>query len=173
MCLLAKLVCIGAASLCLLLTAPAQSKEPMAKAKTMKKLASLDPKKVANALRVGKQGFAAFQKGLSIGTWGDFLAMLTDDFSFFFPQGKYQGLHQGKDQAQEFFAYVSTAFATGLKVTEVMHVTAGEDTVVFEFKDEGTLRDAPYKNRVAISWNIRGDKISGYREYFGSDGKSN
>ena len=150
--------------LSLLVNASAQAK------KTMKKI---DPQKVAQTLEVGQRGFAAFQKGLGTGDWNDFLVLLTDDFSFYFPQGKYQGAHQGKDQAKEFFAYVSRAFPGGIKITEVMHVTAGEDTVVFEFKDEGTLRDAPYKNRVAVSWNIRGDQISGYREYFGSDGKSN
>jgi len=30
-----------------------------------------------------------------------------------------------------------------------------------------------YKNRVVVSFDIREDKICGYREYFGSDGKSN
>lgn len=31
----------------------------------------------------------------------------------------------------------------------------------------------PYKNRVAVAFDIRDDKICAYREYFGSDGKSN
>ena len=138
-----------------------------------KKLKMVDPQKVAHTFEVGQRGFAAFQKGLAAGRWDEFLAMLTDDFSFYFPQGKYQGFHHGKNKAKEFFAYVSTAFPEGLKVTETLHVTAGEDSIVFEFKDEGTLRGAPYKNRVALSWNIRGNQISGYREYFGSNGKSN
>ena len=30
-----------------------------------------------------------------------------------------------------------------------------------------------YKNRVAISLDVRGDKVCAYREYLGSDGKSN
>ena len=133
----------------------------------------VDQPPLAHALAVGAQGFAAFQRGLGQGEWEDFLSMLTDDFSFYFPQGKSQGFHQGKDRAKEFFAYVSLAFPTGIKITEILCVTASADTIVYEFKDEGVLRDAPYKNRVAVSWNIRGDKISGYREYFGSDGKSN
>ncbi len=152
---------------CLSLHASAQSK------KIATRMKKVDSQKVAHSLEVGQRGFTAFQKGLATGDWNDFLAMLTDDFSFYFPQGKYQGFHQGKDKAKEFFAYVSTAFPAGLKITETMHVTASEKNVVFEFKDEGELRGAPYKNRVAVSWNICGDKICGYREYFGSDGKSN
>jgi hypothetical protein len=31
----------------------------------------------------------------------------------------------------------------------------------------------PYANRIAVSFDVRGNKICGYREYFGSDGKSN
>ncbi|MGH9843623.1 MAG: nuclear transport factor 2 family protein [Blastocatellia bacterium] len=133
----------------------------------------VDPKRVAHTMEVGMRGFEHFKHGLAKGEWQPFLEMLTDDFTFYFPSGKYLGLNTGKAKAAEFFAYVATAFNKGLNITEVLRVTAGQDTIVFEFRDEGPLRDAMYKNRVAISWDIRGDKISGYREYFGSDGKSN
>ncbi|MDJ0661980.1 MAG: hypothetical protein QNJ42_21215 [Crocosphaera sp.] len=61
------------------------------------------------------------------------------------------------------------------------HGLENEKTVIFEFRDEGLFRGVPYKNRVAISkrsasrcaFDIRGDKICAYREYYGSDGKSN
>jgi len=43
---------------------------------------------------------------------------------------------------------------------------------VFEFRDEGVMRGQPYKNRVAVAFDVRDDKICAYREYFGSDGKS-
>jgi ketosteroid isomerase-like protein len=52
-------------------------------------------------------------------------------------------------------------------------VTYNETTVVFEFRDEGLMLGQPYKNRVAVSFDVRGDQIAAYREYFGSDGKSN
>ena len=133
----------------------------------------VDPKKVAETLAVGMRGFEHFKHGLAKGEWQPFFEMLTDDFTFYFPSGKYQGLNAGKAKAIEFFSYVSTAFNQGLNVTEVLRVTANETTVVFEFRNEGPLRGETYKNRVAISWDIHGDKISGYREYFGSDGKSN
>ncbi|MGJ5673160.1 MAG: nuclear transport factor 2 family protein [Nostochopsis sp.] len=126
-----------------------------------------------NTLKVGRQAFAYFQHGLETGDWNQFLDMLTEDFTFWFPMGKFHGLNVGKERAQEFFQYITQAFNPGLKLTSVDRVTSNETTVVFEFRDEGILFGESYKNRVAVSFDIRGDKICSYREYFGSDGKSN
>ncbi|MGF1676822.1 MAG: nuclear transport factor 2 family protein [Rivularia sp. (in: cyanobacteria)] len=126
-----------------------------------------------NTLKVAHQGFEYFTHRLATGEWQDFLDMLTEDFSFWFPQGKYHGLNVGKQQAKEFFEYVSQAFNTGITITSVERVTSNETTVVFEFCDEGKLMGEIYKNRIAVSFDIHEDKICGYREYFGSDGKSN
>jgi ketosteroid isomerase-like protein len=98
--------------------------------------------------------------------------MLTDDFTFWFPIGKFHGLNVGKERAKEFFEYVVQAYREGLSVT-LERVTSNETTVVFEFRDEGLMWGEPYKNRVAVSFDVRGDKICSYREYLGSDGKSN
>jgi ketosteroid isomerase-like protein len=124
-----------------------------------------------NTLKVAHQAFEHFQHGLATGNWNQFLDMVTDDFSFWFPMGKYHGRHEGREKAREFFQYVSEAFKSGLSVT-LDRVTSNETTVVFEFRDEGQLFGELYKNRVAVSFDVRGDKICGYREYFGSDGKS-
>jgi ketosteroid isomerase-like protein len=97
--------------------------------------------------------------------------MLTEDFSFWFPTGPFHGLNTGKERAREFLQYVSTSFPEGLFVS-LERVMSNETTVVFEFRSEGKLRGEAYKNRVAVSFDVRGDKICGYREYFGSDGKS-
>ncbi len=99
--------------------------------------------------------------------------MLTDDFEFYFPVGQYHGPHQGKAKAQEFFSYVREVYQQGLHVVELLRITANEQTIVFEFRDEGLLRGELYRNRVTVSWDIRDGKIASYREYFGSDGKSN
>lgn len=129
--------------------------------------------KKENTLKVAHQAFEYFNNGLATGEWNNFLGMLTEDFSFWFPQGKYHGLNVGKERAKEFFNYVSQAFSSGLNITSVERVTSSDTTVVFEFRDEGKLMGEPYKNRVAVSFDIRENKICGYREYFGSDGKSN
>ncbi len=126
----------------------------------------------ANTLTVARQAFAHFEQGLATGDWQAFFEMLTDDFSFWFPLGQFQGLNVGKERAIEFFSYVSEVYSEGLTLT-LDRVTSNETTVVFEFRDEGLMWGNPYKNRVAVSFDVRGDKICGYREYLGSDGKSN
>ncbi|MDF5719951.1 MAG: nuclear transport factor 2 family protein [Rhizonema sp. PD37] len=125
-----------------------------------------------NTLKVAQQGFEYFTHGLKTGDWSQFLSMLTEDFCFWFPIGQFHGLNVGKDKAEAFFQYVSECFKGGLTVT-LDRVTGNETTVVFEFRDEGLLFGEHYKNRVAVSFDVRGEKICGYREYFGSDGKSN
>ncbi|MBW4645566.1 MAG: nuclear transport factor 2 family protein [Goleter apudmare HA4340-LM2] len=124
-----------------------------------------------NTLKVAHQAFEHFQHGLATGEWQGFLDMLTEDFTLWFPVGKFYGLNEGKDRANEFFQYVSASFQGGLSLT-LDRLTSNETTVVFEFRDEGMLFDQPYKNRIAVSFDVRGDKICRYREYFGSDGKS-
>lgn len=122
---------------------------------------------------VARQAFEHLKEGLATGRWDPFFAMLADDFTFWFPSGKYLGLHRGKATAMEFFRYVSASFPGGIRVVEVLRETGSGQTFVFEFRDEGMLRGEPYKNRVALSLDVCGDKICGYREYFGSDGKVN
>jgi ketosteroid isomerase-like protein len=104
----------------------------------------------SRTLEVAQQAFEYFQHGLATGEWQQFIDMLTDDFSFWFPMGQYHGLNTGKERAIAFFAYVSQAFDRGLTLT-LDRVTSNETTVVFEFRDEGLMRGQPYKNRVAVS----------------------
>jgi ketosteroid isomerase-like protein len=125
-----------------------------------------------NTLKVAHQGFANLQHGLATGEWEALLDMFTEDFWFWFPTGPYQGLNQGKERAQAFFTYVSEVFDNSIRLTSIERITSNETTVVFEFRDQGILKGELYKNRIAVSFDIRGDKICGYREYMGSDGKS-
>ena len=125
-----------------------------------------------HTLEVGQQAFERFTHALKTGEWQPFVDMLADDFTFWFPIGKYHGLNEGKERAVEFFDYVTEAFSPGLSLT-LDRVTSNETTVVFEFRDEGQMWGEPYKNRIAVSFDIRGDQIVAYREYMGSDGKSN
>ncbi|MFP4299646.1 MAG: nuclear transport factor 2 family protein [Spirulinaceae cyanobacterium] len=120
----------------------------------------------------GKQAFEYFSQGLATQQWDAFLEMLADDFTFWFPAGPFQGLNTGKAKAREFCQYVAACFPDGLSVT-LDGITSNETTVVFELRSEGKFRGEIYKNRVAVFFDVRGDKICSYREYFGSDGKSN
>ena len=128
--------------------------------------------KEVELMETAERVFQEFTAGLATGDWGAFLDRLSDDFYFWFPVGQYQGLNTGRVRAAEFFQYVSETFKPGLKVT-VDRVTASDTTVVFEVRSEGLMRGEPYKNRVALSFDFRGEKVCAYREYLGSDGKSN
>ncbi len=128
---------------------------------------------IEHNLQVARQAFERLQHGFATKEWEPLLELLTEDFTFWFPVGPYHGLNAGKDKAEAFFQYVSEVFDRSLKITSIDRVTHNETTVVFEFRDEGAMWGEPYKNRIAVSLDIRGDKICGYREYFGSDGKSN
>ena len=111
--------------------------------------------------------------GFATSDWAPLLNLLIDDFTFWFPIGAYHGLNVGKDRAKEFFQYVTEVFGQTVKLTSLERVTSSETTVIFKFRDEGIMLGQPYKNRIAISFDVRDDKICGYREYLGSDGKSN
>jgi ketosteroid isomerase-like protein len=126
-----------------------------------------------NTLKVAHQAFENLHHGLATGEWNPMLDMLTEDFTFWFPVGPYHGLNVGKERAKAFFDYVSEVFGKTIRMTSLERVTSNETTVVFEFRDQGIMRSEPYKNRIAVSFDVREDKICGYREYFGSDGKSN
>ena len=126
-----------------------------------------------NTLKVARQAFENLQLGLGSGEWNPLLDLLTEDVTFWFPVGSYHGLNVGKDRAKAFFEYVSETFDRSIRLTSLDSITSNKTTVVFEFRDEGMMRGEPYKNRIAVSFDVRGDKICGYREYFGSDGKSN
>jgi hypothetical protein len=70
-------------------------------------------------LNVANQAFGYFVQGLETGNWQAFLDMLTDDFTFWFPMGKFHGLNIGKKRAKEFFEYVSESFQLGIKITSL------------------------------------------------------
>ncbi len=123
--------------------------------------------KVRTPKAVAEEAFADLRTGLATGDWAPFLDRLSDDFTFHFPLGRYQGLNEGKDKAAEFFAFVSKVYADGLFIDEVLGVTADGARVVFEFTDHGLMFGKPYANQVAISLDVCGEKICGYREYFG------
>lgn len=130
----------------------------------------------ANAMRIlAERAWGRFRDGLATGQWEPWLSMLDEDFTFFFPTGRYHGLHTGKAKAREFFAYVSSVYPDGLRVT-LDWTTIEGSRAIFEFRSEGTLvlptERRAYKNRVAVAMEFRDGLVVAYREYFGSDGRS-
>ena len=97
--------------------------------------------KVRTPKQVAEEAFEDFRSGLATGEWQPFLDRLSDDFTFHFPMGRYQGLNEGRERAAEFFAFVSQVYSEGLFVDEVSGVTAEGNRVVFEFADHGLMFD--------------------------------
>lgn len=109
--------------------------------------------------------FNRFSEGLAHKNWDLFLEIITDDFTFYVPTGQFKGTNIGKEKAADFFKYVSeTVFPEGLFLT-VKRITSSDNTAVFEVESEGKMFDKPYHNQVAISFDIRHNKIAAYREY--------
>ncbi|MFG6095761.1 nuclear transport factor 2 family protein [Leptothoe sp. ISB3NOV94-8A] len=117
-------------------------------------------------LNVAEAAFQDFSQGLSTGDWSRFLAWLSDDFTFWFPAGPFKGLNSGKEKATDFFAMVSKVFPEGLTLTLERTFSSG-NTVLFEVRSQGLMLGHPYENQAAISFDITGDKVCGYREYLG------
>jgi ketosteroid isomerase-like protein len=117
-------------------------------------------------LAIAQAAFQDFSQGLASGDWSQFLEHLSEDFTFWFPAGPFRGLNTGKDRAQEFLTMVSKLFPEGLSLT-VERVLSQENTVLFEVHSQGKMLDHSYENQAAISFDIQGDKVCGYREYLG------
>ncbi|WP_242041841.1 nuclear transport factor 2 family protein [Alkalinema sp. FACHB-956] len=121
-------------------------------------------------IAVAEMAFQQFSQGLATGEWQGFLAMLTEDFTFWFPIGAFQGENVGKARAAEFFQLVSQVFSPGLTLTierMTYRTTPDGATVVFEVRSTGSMLGHPYSNQAAISFDVRGQQICGYREYLG------
>ena len=119
----------------------------------------------SETLNTAQQAFEHFTQGLATGSWTSFLEMLTDDFTFSFPVEPFNGKNVGKEKAAKFFQYVSKKVFTEGLFLEVERITSNKNTVVFEVKSSGLVLGKSYQNQAAISLDVRGDRICGYREY--------
>lgn len=124
------------------------------------------PEASSKTLQIAEIAFQAFSHGLASGDWLPFLEQLSDDFVFWFPAGPFKGWNHGRESAKEFFQLVSVMFPEGLTLA-VQQITSNPTTVVFEVRSQGLLLGQPYQNQAAIAFEVRNDKICGYREYLG------
>lgn len=121
----------------------------------------------SETLNVAHAAFEEFSQGLSSGDWDAFIARLSEDFTFWFPAGPFKGRNVGKARARAFFDSVSRVFPEGLLLT-VERVMNDGNTVLFEVRSHGLMFGHPYENQAAISFDIRGENVCGYREYLGA-----
>ena len=111
-----------------------------------------------DTLAIANLAFEAWKTGLATGGWEAFLNLLTEDFSFSFPVGKYQGIHQGKDSAKEFFEYVSKIYSEGLQI-DLKRTLQTDQTFIFEIESSGQMLGQAYHNQASVFFEVRGEKI--------------
>ncbi len=120
----------------------------------------------SETLQVAYQAFQALANGLAGQEWEPFFSQLSDDFTFWFPAGPFQGWNYGRERAREFFSSVKQFFPYGLTLT-VQQITSNATTIVFEVRSQGVMGERPYENQAAIALEVRDGKIASYREYLG------
>lgn len=122
-----------------------------------------------STLSIAQQAFASFTQGWATGDFQTFLDRLTDELTFWYPYGKYRGKFSGEEGKAQMIAKCRDHCAAGdrLAFSPPHHITSSETTVVFEFECEGVIESEPYSGRIAIALEVSGNKISGFREYFG------
>lgn len=118
----------------------------------------------AETLQIAQEAFQDFCQGLACGEWSAFLSRLSEDFTFWFPAGPFQGQNVGVERAKAFFSMVSQVFPEGLTLT-VQQITSNATTVVFEVRSQGLMLGKPYENQAAIAFDIKNEQVCSYREY--------
>ena len=120
-----------------------------------------------STIETAKRAFGAFIQGWANGDFQTFLEMLTDEFTFSYPYGKYRGKFTGLEGKAQIVAKCLEHSASGdrLIFNPPYNITSNDRTVMFEC--EGTIAGEKYQGRIAIALDVCNDKICGFREYFG------
>lgn len=101
------------------------------------------------------------------GNFQGYLEMLTEDYVFFMPLGEFRGRNMGRDRAAQCYRAITQA-KPRLTFLAPSLILVHNNTVVIEWEDEGTLMEMPYRNRIVGVFEVRGERVCGYREYLGN-----
>lgn len=123
----------------------------------------------ATTIEIARQAFDDLAQGWATGNFRPFIDMLTEDVVFWLPVGKQRDNSFEYEDKQQIIARLRKRTEAGnrLMFSPPDYVTSNDITVTFEFESQGTIHNQPFKGRNAISFDIKGDKIAGVREYFG------
>ena len=120
----------------------------------------------ATPREVALKAFEHLKQGFADGNFEPYLAMLTDDYTFTAPLGEFRGKNSGKDRAIAYYKQVND-FNARFDFHQPSRITADGNTIVVEYEDEGAINGMPYKNLICNSFDVRGEQICGWREYWG------
>ncbi|MGK6353786.1 nuclear transport factor 2 family protein [Sphingomonas sp. DT-207] len=132
----------------------------------------------AQTRAVATRAWTLFRKAWEEGDWQPFLDMTTDDFQFYFPQGAFAGLHEGRAGKAQLLAWAAYHRKAGNRLrSAATHITIAGNTAVFETTAE-SLPPGGYRNFEAIIFEVQGERVRALREYWnvlqpGSDPSGN
>lgn len=132
-------------------------------------------------LAVARRAFAAYKQSIETGQAQPFLDLLTDDVTFTIGSpGQWQGVRKGKARFAEVIRWRRDVLqlrgrvvmgvvdaSANLANPRTELVTTNATTASFQFRVQGTARDQIYDEPLAIFFDVQGDRISGFREYYG------
>jgi ketosteroid isomerase-like protein len=119
--------------------------------------------------RVADAAMDRFDHGWRTGEWGPFLAMLTDDVSFWFPEDPARGRFEGTAGLRAMREWTDFHGQNGNRVIgERRRTTAAGDRVFYEYDSRGASPStAAYRNWELIIVQVRGHRVCGLHEYWG------
>lgn len=120
-------------------------------------------------LRVANAAMDRFDGGWQTGDWQPFLAILTDDCSFWFPEDPARGRFDRASGRQAVAGWTAFHAAAGNRISgRRRRVTAAGDRVFYEYDSVGASPGtAAYRNWELIVVEVRGDRIKAFHEYWG------
>lgn len=120
-------------------------------------------------LRTANLAMDRFDAGWQTGNWHPFLAVLTDDFSFWFPEEPARGRFEGAAGRRAITEWTAFHATNGNRVRgQRRRATVADHRVFYEYDSVGSSPGtAAYRNWELIILDIRGNRISALHEYWG------
>ena len=120
----------------------------------------------AEALSVAQLALEGFRAGWATGSWSAFLALLAEDYTQRVPLGEVRGRELSKREAVRHYRAM-TLLGVRLQLGEPFRTAASDTGATFELEVSGELYGLPYRNRLALSFDVAAGRITALREYFG------
>ncbi len=123
----------------------------------------------AAALETAKRAYAAYAKSLETGDSRDLARLVTDQVAFMvtIPEAGRKG-RRGKKE----LALLVDWRWNQQKLRPVLTldgITHNGQTAGFEYRVAGELGEKPYRNHVAVFFDVAGGRVTAFREYYGDN----
>ncbi len=117
-------------------------------------------------IKLAQVALAYWVEAVKTGSWENYLSLLTEDYSFWLPDGKQ--ITRGFDLKHSKEQLIASSFhEKRLKAysQKPKRISVGHNTVVFEFLFNAKEGSEYFQNCLALSFDLVDHKISACREY--------